>query len=63
MKEILGSDSELRFGTITFKDIGLSYQEFNTNSLESIGANPQISFRQGIVQTKEWIQNSKKETK
>jgi nucleoside-diphosphate-sugar epimerase len=63
MKEILGSDSELRFGTITFKDIGLSYQEFNTNSLESIGANPQISFRQGIVQTKEWIQNSKKEMK
>ena len=60
MKQILESKSELRFGVIPFNGVSLSYEEFDTGSLEKIGVVPSMSFKQGILKTKEWIQQTEK---
>lgn len=58
MKMVLKSNSELKFGAVPFNGVGLTYKEFDTGSIEKIGIIPQISFSEGILKTKEWIQRN-----
>ncbi len=55
MKEILGSNSELKFGAYPATTMGLTYKEFETCSLYKMGFKVEITFEEGIRRTAEWI--------
>lgn len=55
MKDILKSHSSLGFGEIPLKGARLSYCEFDTKALFSLGFQPEITFEQGILLTRDWM--------
>lgn len=57
MKEVLKSNSELAFGEIPLTGSMLSYKEFDTKRLTTLGFHPEITFEQGILLTKDWMVN------
>jgi nucleoside-diphosphate-sugar epimerase len=61
MKEILQSKSELLFGRVPFTGAMLSYREFDTEGLKTLGFRPEISFKEGIKKTQEWIKEEESE--
>ena len=63
MKEVLKSTSELAFGEIPLTGAVLSYKEFDTNGLATLGFHPAITFEQGILLTKDWMVNAEHDFK
>ena len=63
MKEVLKSDSELVFGEIPFTGAMLSYHEFDVAAVASLGFHPEITFKQGVILTKDWMVNERNEIK
>ncbi|MCI8483284.1 MAG: NAD(P)-dependent oxidoreductase [Lachnospiraceae bacterium] len=55
MKETLESQSELLFGQVPLKTAMLTYHEFDTARIETLGFKPEVDFVQGIKMTKEWM--------
>lgn len=56
MRDAVAPEAELGLGEIPFDGISLAYNEFDLNSVyEDIGIKPQISFKEGVVMTAEWI--------
>jgi len=55
MKEAVASNSELEFGKVINHTIPLEYNEFDTKKLAELGFEPRISFREGIIYTRDWM--------
>lgn len=55
MKETVSSSSDLLFGAIHGAGVSLSYREFDCSKLLKLGCHAMVSFREGILRTKEWI--------
>lgn len=56
MKQIVGSKSQLEFGLIEQTGPSLTYDEFDTAKVKNeFGFLPQVSFKDGITRTKNWI--------
>lgn len=61
MKFVLNSKSELIFGEVPLQGAMLTYKEFDTKALSSLGFKPEISFDKGIQLTRDWILESENE--
>lgn len=58
IRDVINKDIELTFGEIPFQGALLKYNEFNTNKLfTEFVFEPEVSFKQGIEKTVQWIQN------
>ena len=56
LRDVVRPEANLGFGELPFTGISLTYEEFDTELLYlHTGIEPKISFREGIVRTRDWI--------
>lgn len=55
MKEVLNSKSDLEFGKIPFNGRELDYSNINMQWFEKWNYIPEVSFKEGILLTQNWI--------
>lgn len=56
LRDVISPDARLGFGELPFSGVSLTYNEFDKELLyQHTGIEPQVSFLEGIVKTRDWI--------